>query len=127
METVAGDDDGTVNVALEFTNNGAEFAGLDGEIIPAGGRFYIVGQLKPSEGTVYSSTTKGKDRVFTQDHKTLVTFTINPGSNESTNVNYRKGLATATNGLPDLRSSKQELGLSVNLTWESGLTFNVGI
>lgn len=127
LETVAGDDEGTVNVALEFTNNGAEFAGLGGEIIPAGGRFYIVGQLIPSKGTVYNSAVKGKDRVFTQDHKTVVTFTINPGSNDENNDNYRKGLATATNGLPDLRSSKLELGLSVDLTWESGLTFSVGI
>lgn len=127
LETVAGDDEGTVNVALEFTNNGAEFAGLGGEIIPAGGRFYIVGQLIPSKGTVYNSAVKGKDRVFTQDHKTVVTFTINPGSNDDNNDNYRKGLATATNGLPDLRSSKLELGLSVDLTWESGLTFSVGI
>lgn len=127
LETVAGDAEGIVNIALEFVNNGADFAGAGGQIIPAGGTFYIVGQLKPSEGTGYSATTTGKDRVFTQDYKTIATFTINAGSNDTNSENYRKGLGSATNGLPDLRSSKLELGLSVNLEWQSGLTFNVGI
>lgn len=127
LETEPGDEVGTVNIALEFVNNGADFAGAGGQIIPAGGTFYIVGQLKPSEGTGYSATTTGKDRVFTQDYKTIATFTINAGSNNSTDPNYRKGLGSATNGLPDLRSSKLELGLSVNLEWQAGLTFNVGI
>ena len=118
---------GTVNIALEFVNNGADFAGAGGQIIPAGGTFYIVGQLKPTVGTGYAASTTGKDRVFTQDYKTIATFTINAGSTDPGSSNYRKGLGSATNGLPDLRSSKLELGLSVNLEWQEGLTFNVGI
>lgn len=127
LETIAGDAEGIVNIALEFVNNGADFVGAGGQIIPAGGTFYIVGQLTPSAGTGYSNTTRGKDRVFTQDYKTIATFTINPGSNDTSSPNYRKGLGSATNGLPDLRSSKLELGLSVNLEWQEGLTFDVGI
>ena len=118
---------GVVRVALEFKNNGNEFAGYNGEIIPKDGKFYLVGELKPVSGVGYNADTKGKDRVFTQDHKTIATFTINNGSDDSTNANYRKGLGTATNGLPDLRSSSMEIGLSVNLEWQEGLTFNVGI
>ena len=118
---------GVVRVALEFKNNGNDFAGLNGEIIPKNGTFYLVGELKPSLGTGYNASTKGKDRVFTQDHKTIATFSINNGSDDASNENYRKGLGTATNGLPDLRASSMEIGLSVNLEWQTGLTFNVGI
>jgi hypothetical protein len=127
LETVGGDSPENVRVALEFLNNGNEFVGANGEIIPAGGRFYLVGELKPSDGSVYDATSKGKDRVFTQDYKTIATFTINNGSNDPTNINYRKGLGSATNGLPDLRTSSMELGLSVDLTWKAGLTFNVNM
>lgn len=115
---------GVVRVALEFKNNGNEFAGLNGEIIPKNGTFYLVGELKPASGSGYDANTKGKDRVFTQDHKTIATFTINNGA-ASAGTNYQKGLGTATNGLPDLRSSSMEVGLSVNFEWQSGLTFNV--
>lgn len=110
-------------VALEFLNNCADFEGADG-IIPSGGKFYLVGKLDPTQVTGYSTTT-GKDRVFTQDFKTIVSFTINAGSNDSTNPNHGKGLATATNGIPDLRTSQKELGLSVDMTWQEGLTFTV--
>lgn len=127
LQTEPGDEVGTVNIALEFVNNGADFAGAGGQIIPAGGTFYIVGQLKPTAGTGYAESTTGKDRVFTQDYKTIATFTINAGSTNPSSPDYRKGLGSATNGLPDLRSSKLELGLSVNLEWQEGLTFNVGI
>lgn len=114
-------------VALEFLNNCADFEGADG-IIPSGGKFYLVGKLDPAADTGvtgYSATTTGKDRVFTQDFKTIVSFTINAGSNDSTSPNHGKGLATATNGIPDLRTSQKELGLSVDMTWQEGLTFTV--
>ena len=127
LQTVAGDDDGTVRIALEFKNNGEEFTGAGGEVIPKNGTFYIVGELIPSKGSGYNASTTGKDRVFTQDFKTEVTFTINHGSNDSGSDDYRKGLGTATNGLPDLRSSKMEIGLSVDLSWREGLTFTIGI
>lgn len=123
LQTAPGDENGTVRVALELKNKGAEFAGAGGQIIPAEGTFYIVGELKPSAGSTYNASTFGKDRVFAQDHKTIVTFNIQNGSSDSTDDNYRKGLGSATNGLPDLRSSTMEIGLSVDLTWQTGLTF----
>lgn len=115
-----------VYVALELLNNGADFEGADG-IIPSGGKFYLVGELDPTAGSGYSPSTTGKDRVFTQDFRTIVNFTINTGSNDSSNANHGKGLATATNGIPDLRTSQKELGLSVNMEWQHGLEFTVDL
>ena len=111
----------SVYVALEFVNNGSAFKGADG-MIPNGGKFYLVGELNPTTNTNYESGTTGKDRVFTQDYKTIANFTIGNGTTEGVG-----GLGTATNGLPDLRSPERELGLSVNLTWETGLTFGIDL
>lgn len=120
-------DNETVNVALEFVNKGEEFVGLNGEIIHKGATFYLVGALNPTEGTkqegAIDDVTK---RVFTQDCKTIVTFTIKQGTgNDGSGSNPEEGLGTATKGLPDLRTPHMELGLSVNLEWSPGLTFNV--
>ena len=114
----------TVNVALEFVNNGNDFQGADG-VIPAGGTFYMVATLDPTAAT--NKTTVTHNTVFKQDYKTQVTFTIGNGT-VTTNTDGSKtgsgGLATATNGIPDLRTPTVELGLSVNLQWQPGLIFN---
>lgn len=124
-------DNETVNVALEFINNCDDFVGANGEIIPHGATFYLVGSLKPSEATnkTEASVADAKDRVFTQDFKTIATFTIKQGADNGTTTeeNEKEGLGTATKGLPDLRTPQMELGLSVDLTWSPGLTFNVNI
>lgn len=97
----------TVRFALEMTNNsGADFIGVDG-IVPAGGKFYLVGNL-------VSETTGDALKVFEQDHKTVAKVTIN-------------SLKSAYNCIPDLRSPKLELGLSVDLKWEEGLVDEVTI
>lgn len=94
-----------VQFALEFVNNGNEaFTGIDG-IVPVGGKFYLVGQLE---------TDTSHDKVFEQDHYTTATVTIN-------------SLKNAYNCIPDLRSPKLELGVSVDLTWEQGLSDDVVI
>lgn len=104
LETQSRDGD-KVNFALEFVNNGSEpFTGADG-IIPVNGKFYLVGQL-----TSQSPNTN----VFKQDHYTKATVTIN-------------SLKNAYNCIPDLRSPKLELGLSVDLEWQPGLVDNVTI
>jgi hypothetical protein len=36
-----------------------------------------------------------------------------------------KSLAAAENTIPDLRNPKVELGLSVDLTWQDGVIFDV--
>lgn len=126
LQTGEADPDKTVNVALEFINNCPDFVGADGEIIPNGATFYLVGTLKTSEATNIGETAvaAAKDRVFTQDFKTVANFTIKQGVATSDN---NEGLGTATKGLPDLRTPIMELGLSVDLEWQPGLNFNVNI
>lgn len=108
--------EGTVNVALELVNNsGQEFYGQDG-IVPVGGKFYLVGQLNPTanSGVTQPSENANLDRVFIQDYTTTANFTIS-------------SLKNAYMTIPDLRSTQLKLGLSVDLEWKAGLTFNVTI
>lgn len=128
LQTGETNEDKTINVALEFVNNGDSFVGFGGEVIHKGATFYLVGTLKASEGTKQTGASDDvTNRVFTQDCKTVATFTIQQGlENNGTDANA-KGLGTATKGLPDLRTPQMELGLSVDLTWSPGLTFNVEI
>lgn len=100
-----------VNVAIELTNNsGVAFRGADG-IIPAGGKFYLVGQLNPDAKTIEGVT---HPAVFMSDYKTTMNLTIT-------------SLKSAYNTIPDLRSTKLQLGLSVDLDWQAGLQFDVEI
>lgn len=131
----------TVNVAIELENGDTEFYGQEG-IIAAGQKFYLIGQLNPTSATnsssfawpeygteanrypesykgrypvkAGSSTETGNNRVFIQDYTTTANFTIN-------------SLKNAYVTIPDLRATKLQLGLSVDLTWQSGLTFDVSI
>lgn len=48
------------------------------------------------------------------DYKTTLNLTI-------------KSLANAYNTIPDLRSTKLQLGLSVDLEWQAGIQFDVNI
>lgn len=113
--------DEAVYVAVELLNNGNAFEGADG-IVPKGGKFYLVAQLTPSSGTNYDASSM--NQVFKQDHKTIVTFTIKQGSSTPGN---NVGLGAAHNLIPDFRTPQLELGLSVDMTWESGLQFNVDL
>lgn len=130
LQTGEADQDKTVNVALEFINNCPDFVGANGEIIPNGATFYLVGTLKTSEASNKdeAAVAAAKDRVFTQDFKTIANFTIKQGTATPTpSTTDDEGLGTATKGLPDLRTPIMELGLSVDLEWQPGLTFNVNI
>jgi hypothetical protein len=64
-----------------------------------------------------SGDNKGKSkkitRIFTQDYKTIATFNFTSTS-----------LQSAYNTVPDLRSSQLSFGLSVDLVWRPGLTFD---
>lgn len=100
-----------VNVAIELTNNTDKpFRGIDG-IIPVGGKFYLVGQLAPKNHEVTGVTNPA---VFMSDYKTTLNLTI-------------KSLKNAYNTIPDLRSTKLQLGLSVDLEWQAGIQFDVNI
>ena len=104
LPTKAGDN---VNFALELTNNTDKaFTGIDG-IVPAGAKFYLVGQLVPQEG-------KAGNQVFAKAYNTKANVTIS-------------SLAHAYNCIPDLKNPKLELGLSVNLEWTEGLVQDITI
>ncbi|WP_297142089.1 hypothetical protein [uncultured Prevotella sp.] len=104
-------DQNPVNVAIELTNNsGVAFRGQDG-IIPDGGKFYLVGQLNPDAKTIEGVINPA---VFMSDYKTTMNLTIT-------------SLKNAYNTIPDLRSTKLQLGLSVDLDWQAGLQFDVEI
>jgi hypothetical protein len=116
-----------VFVAVEFENKAKDFIGKEG-LVPKGTRFYLVAKLKPSEGVGYNASTLNK--VFIQDYKTTATFTVTPGlpkDDDQWEGSNDTGLGAAYNVIPDLRTPKMELGLSVNLTWQTGLDFDVDL
>lgn len=99
-----------VNVALEFENRGPEFVGSDG-IVPTGTKFYLVGRLDVKDVTDTEAAKTG-GKVFKQDFITRAQFTI-------------ADLKKAVNTIPDLRNPAVELGLSVDLSWQDGITFEL--
>ncbi|MBR4919796.1 MAG: hypothetical protein IKZ62_00535 [Prevotella sp.] len=119
--------DKTINVALEFVNNCADFVGANGEVIHHGATFYLVGTLNAANGTKQEGASDDvTKRIFTQDCTTIATFSIKLGTNNNGSAaGDEEGLGTATKGLPDLRTPWMELGLSVNLQWQPGLQFTV--
>lgn len=105
---VASGNQENINIAIELLNNsGKDFYGNDG-LVPAGGKFYMVANLK------VDANSEEPKRVFAQDYVTTANLTIN-------------SLQNAYVTIPDLRSTKLQLGLAVDLTWQAGLTFDVTI
>lgn len=132
-------DQNDVYIALEFVNGGESFYGRD-NLIPHGGVFYLVAkldkptaekasalpwptdhQIPPVYGVDSEAVPSGKTagaskqiaRVFIQDFMTTATFTLDQNS-----------LKKAYYSVPDLRASQMSLGLSVDLNWIQGLTYN---
>lgn len=130
----SGNQDG-VNIAIELENNsGKAFYGQDG-MIEKGQKFYLIGQLvlDDAKKTSFSWPTYGtgstdlKDsyqgrypvkaddsgkRIFIQDYTTEANFKIT-------------SLKNAYVTIPDLRATKLQLGLSVDLEWKAGMKFDV--
>lgn len=103
-----------IYVAVELLNKtGIDFYGADG-MIPAGGKFYLIGKLDPTDAATVGENPKNVDRVFLKDYTTKANLTI-------------KDLKNAYNVIPDLRSTAISVGLAVNLEWQNGITFNVEI
>lgn len=125
-----------VYIALEFVNNVQDFWGQN-NLIRKGGTFYLIGKLDPnklsssqdlsttnlSEGITWPTnyaippydadgSTLEQRRVFIQDYMTSANFVIGATS-----------LQHALVAVPDLRSSQISLGLSVDLEWQTGLTY----
>ncbi len=101
-----------VYVTLELENNSDKaFYGNDG-IILKGAKFYLVGQLNPNKTGL--TNPNSVNRVFVQDYVTTANFNI-------------KDLKSAYNCIPDLRTSGINVGLAVDLSWKTGITFDVDI
>lgn len=101
-----------VYVTLELENNSDKaFYGKDG-IILKGAKFYLVGQLNPNKTGL--TNPNSVNRVFVQDYVTTANFNITD-------------LKDAYNCIPDLRTSGINVGLAVDLSWKSGITFDVEI
>ena len=94
-----------VYITIELENNASDFFGADG-LIPKGSKFYMVGELDPKDKS------ETLDHVFVKDHTTIANFTI-------------QSLKKAYNHIPDMRTSKINVGLAVDLSWKSGITFDV--
>lgn len=106
-------DNGSVQFALELENGNTEFTGIDG-IIPAGARFYLIGKLNPADNKNTSLSPTGTKRIFMSDYQTTANVTIS-------------SLKNAYNVIPDIRNTKMQLGLSVDLTWKEGYSFDTTI
>lgn len=99
-----------VYVTIELENNsGQAFYGKDG-IIQKNTKFYLVGQLNPNKTGL--TNPNSVNRVFMQDYVTTANFNI-------------KNLKDAYNCIPDLRTSGINVGLAVDLSWKTGITFDV--
>lgn len=104
-------DQSNVNVVIELENNAADFYGADG-LIPEGSKFYLAGTLDLNATNSVKPNDSKVDHVFVKDHTTVANFTI-------------RDLKKAYNCIPDLRTSKINVGLAVDLSWKSGITFDV--
>ena len=103
-----------VYITIELENKASDFFGADG-LIPKGSKFYMVGELDPKATSgITQPTGETLDHVFVKDHTTIANFTI-------------KNLKKAYNHIPDMRSSKINVGLAVDLSWKTGITFDVEI
>lgn len=102
-----------VYVTVELENNMGDFYGAEG-LIPKNSRFYLVGVLDPEASTATQPKGENINHVFVKDHTTVANFTIT-------------NLKNAYNHIPDMRTSKINVGLAVDLSWQDGITFNVDL
>ena len=122
-----------VRVALQFVNNGEDFWGRD-NLIRAGQTFYLVAELDPTGMEIpaanwdsyyqippldASGVSTKTTRVFVQDYMTTANFKFDN--------NTTKTLQNAYVTIPDLRSSQLSFGLSVDLDWRSGMSFDADL
>ena len=128
FDNYAGATQSDVLVALEFKNGNDKDIYGKGGMIPKGGTFYLVGKLQLASPVTGSAITwpttyaippydaNGQStettRIFIQDYMTTATFKIGAES-----------LKNAFTTVPDLRASQTSLGLSVDLNWRPGLSF----
>ena len=136
--TKAADDQSDVYVGLELLNNTDDDFWGEMNLIRKGGVFYLIGKLdlaaaiaKARETNASAFTDLDRDydcyppydnngntvnapRVFMQDYITIANLTLGEDC-----------LKHAYVTVPDLRSSQISLGLSIDMSWTTGLTFDV--
>ena len=125
-----------VRVALQFVNNGDDFWGRD-NLVRKGQTFYLVAELDPTGkeipaanwDTYYqvppldaNGVSTKTTRIFVQDYMTTVNFKFVADASAHTS-----SLQNAYVTIPDLRSSQLSFGLSVDLDWRPGLTFDADL
>jgi len=103
LESAAGTEE---KFAIEFEYSSTATAPIEATsgLIYPGTKFYLVGKLTPG----------ASQKAFEQDKYTVATINV-------------KSLKNAYNVMPDLRAPQLELGLSVDLTWETGYSQNIDI
>ena len=110
--------DHKVPVAIELVNGNKAFHGVNGQLIPPGGTFYLVGMLDAGHaaepGYAISGGHPANWNIFYKDYATKANFTITSVKN-------------AYYTIPDLRSTDLELGFSVDLVWEEGIIFDIDL
>lgn len=129
------EDQQDVYIAVELINNTGKDLWGELNLIRAGGTFYVVGKLDLAAALVNNNVTfpdskychyppyKETDgstievkRVFMQDYMTVA------------NLHFTQStLKHAYVTVPDLRSSQISLGLSVDLKWNDGLSFDLNL
>ena len=115
--TSADDPNCVTKISVEFRNDsGRLFVGKDGEIIYPGSKFYLVGTFDPFQNTTdkYTGTEDLIKKTFVQDYTTTAKLKI-------------ASLKSAYNTVPDLRAPQLELGLSVDITWQTGIAQTIHI
>ena len=127
-----------VRVALQFVNNGDDFWGRD-NLVRKGQTFYLVAELDPTGKEIpaanwdnyyqvppldASGVSTKTTRIFVQDYMTTVNFKFVA---DNTSATHTSSLQNAYVTIPDLRSSQLSFGLSVDLDWRPGLTFDADL
>ena len=109
--------DAIVKIALEFENKSNQtIVGYNNQLIYPKTKFYLVGTLDPwkNETQKYDSTGPVIKKAFVQDYTTTANMVI-------------KNLKNAYNTMPDLQAPQLEMGLSVDLSWKTGITQKIEI
>lgn len=108
-----------IYIVLEMKNTLGDFMGKDG-LIPEGGTFYLVGKLNSGSATDASKAAADHHpenfNIFYKDYVTTANITLGPNC-----------LKSAYYTIPDMRSSNLELGFSVDLSWKTGLIFDIDL
>lgn len=115
--TKEADADANVPIAVEFENKtGKTIVGKDNQLIYPDTKFYLIGTLQPFKNTTnkYTGTDVVIKKAFVRDYVTTANFKV-------------ESFQKAYNLLPDLRSPSLEIGLSVDLTWQTGISQDIPI